>query len=383
MKSNLEKRLSRAMTLLLLANGAVACGGGDGAGDASTDADGDTDTDGDGDTDGDTDTEAECVPADEQPWLEPADIGFAEVSAPLVGSFVYYGVWGGAGTDSLEMMATDGSEEATRFTVHRMWSFGVAADGETIAFSSGDPLQEEHFCLTVGDAIQHTWLWRPGTDPQQITTGRVNDECHLFGPGGQRLYLCRRAGFWQQSTEDGFEFGSDPYRILAHDLESGEETWLTDLDPVVSDIGPALRDDGSLLFWRQEPAGTGFVQWLMSMNDDGSDASYLVESGTNPVTNPQGTAVLFRQAWKSIRVGDSHAPGAAAELIPAADGNVYDYAFSPDQTRIAFTRGRLDASCSDIWIADVATATEERLVDCVVTGRFITGIAWLETQEKK
>jgi len=368
-----------SLPVLAMLIGAWSCGGGGGGG-GNADADTDTDADIDGDTDADTDTGDECVPGDEQPWLEPADIGFEEIDPPLGGSFIYYGVWGG-GADSLEMISSDGSIEGTRFKVHRLWSFGVAADGETIAFSSADPYQEEHFCLTIGDAIQFSWLWRPGSEPEHVTTVLVNDECHLFGPDDATLYMCRRAGFWQQMTDDGFQFGSDPYRILIHELATGEETWLTPLVEATSDIGPALRDDGSILFWRQEFEGTGFAQWLMSMDGDGGGVSYLVESGTNPVTNPDGTVVLFRQAWSSIRMGSSQSPAEAAELIPAADGTVYDYAFSPDQQRIVFTRGRSDASCSDLWVAEIANAEQVRIVDCVATGRFITGVSWVETEQ--
>ena len=376
-------RVAAAGLLFALAacDGSGSSGPDDAGADADTDADADADADTDADADADTDTgtgEA-CVPADEAPWLEPADIQLMEVSEPLTGSFLYYSVWGSP--DSLEMITPDGLTAATRFTVHRLWSFGVAHDGVTVAFSSLDPQQEEHFCITVGDAIQHSWLLPPDGPAEQITTGRVNDECHLFSPDDQTIYLCRRAGFWQEMTDDGFQFGSDPYRILSHDRQSGDESWLTDLQDGVSDIGPALRSDGSFLFWRQEPDGTSFAQFLMSMDADGGNVEYLVESGTGPATSPDGGSVIYRASWSEILLGDAFDPATAELLIPAGDATVSDLVFSPDMTRIAFTRGRPDASCSDLWVADIETAEETLLVDCVAADQFIAGIAWVEANE--
>jgi hypothetical protein len=367
-----------AIGLALVLTCPVACtSGGDpkedaGSADADTDVDSDTDTD--TDTDADTDTGEECTPVDEAPWLAPDDIDFTEVDEPQVGSWIYYGVWGPP--DSLEMINPDGTSSATRFTVNRLWSFGVAHDGVTIAFSSVDPSQEEHWCVTIGDAIQYTWLFAPGEPPEQITSGPHNDECHLFSSGDDQLYLCRRDNFWQELTDDGLEFGNDPYRVLVHEISSADETWLTPLDEAISDIGPALRADGTILFWRQ--VSPSFDQSLMSMDADGTDIQELVADGTNPVTSPDGLQVLYRDGWRRLMLGDSADPAAAAQIIDGGDDFIVDFDFSPDLTQVAYTRGREDASCSDLWVAEIDGQNQTLVVDCVEAAQFITGVRWVQ-----
>jgi len=364
------------MALALFAACSDDSGSGDDGGVSDTDTDVDTDSDSDTDADTDTgsDTGEECTPVDEPPWLAPEDIGFAEIASPASGSWIYFGVWGSP--DSLEMISPDGAETATRFTVDRLWSFGVAHDGVTIAFSSADPYQEEHWCLTLGDAVQHTWLFESSSQPEQITSGPVNDECHLFSPDDSALYMCRRADFWQELTDDGPVFGNDPYRILVHELDSGEETWLTELVEANNDIGPALRADGSILFWRQE--SPSFDQTLMSMDGDGANIAALVEDGTNPVTSPDGDQLLYRDSWRRLMLGDSSDPSGATMIVDGGDDFVLDFDFSPELTRVAYTRGREDASCSDLWVADLDGENQTLLVDCVDTAQFITGVRWAQ-----
>ncbi len=368
--------------IALVAAMMAGCSGEDGSSGSDADSDADSDSDSDADADTDSGTGEECVPVEEPPWLEPDDISFLEIDPPLGGSFIYYGVWGSGGADSLEMITPDGQQSGTRFEVHRLWSFGAAHDGETIAFSSLDPYQQEHWCLSLGDAIQYSWLWEPGSEPVQITSGAINDECHLFSADDSILYLCRRASFWQQTGPEGVEFGNDPYRILTHELVSGEESWLTPLAEGVDDIGPAPRADGSILFWRQTFEGGTPVQTLMEMESNGSAVAEVLESATNPVTSPDGSQLLFRMSWRELRLGDAADPAAAATIVDGGDDMILDYDFSPAADRVVYTRGRQDASCSDIWVSQIDGSDQTLLVDCVEEETFVSGVQWVEVAER-
>ncbi|MBI5527646.1 MAG: hypothetical protein HY897_15040 [Deltaproteobacteria bacterium] len=315
------------------------------------------------------------------PLLTPEQIGFEEVSPPMAGSVIYFATWAqGAGDkDSVEMMRADKSETAVRFRANRVWSFGVARDGATIAFSSADPFQEQNFGTTIGDAIQFTWVLRPGEAPFQLTNGNVNDECHSFMPGDAALLICRRANFWQRTVGQDTEFGNDPYRIVTVDISSREAAYLTPLRPGFDDIGPALRDDGSILFWRQEFRNNKPYQSLMEMNGDGTGISYLLANSTAPVTSPDGAQVLFRSGgWRKLALAHSHDVAAGVEILDGGTRNIYDFDFSPDAWQVAFTMSRADGeSCSDLYVAAIDGSNVTRIIDCAGEGKFVTGVKWV------
>ena len=158
--------------------------------------------------------------------------------------------------------------------------------------------------------------------------------------------------------------GVDSLPGVNHNLVSSlthrtvRKTWLTELVETNSDIGPALRADGTVLFWRQQ--APSFDQALMSMDADGSNVESLVDNGTNPVTSPDGTEVLYRDSWRHLMLGDSSDPAAATMIIDGGDDFILDYDFSPDLSQVAYTRGREDASCSDLWVADIDAGLDDR-----------------------
>lgn len=326
--------------------------------------DGDGGTDGDIDGDGDGDVDGQDT---EYPSLTAEDIAFEVLDPPLEGDVIYYNSWNG-GADTLEMISPDGERQGTRFQVHRLWSFGMAHDGITVVFSSLDPYQEEHFGITFGDATQNSWIFRDGAPPEMITHGPINDEGHRFSPDDEAIYLCRRANFKQEDMN----IENDPYRILRIDLSDLKETWLTPLVAMTQDIGPVLRDDGSILFWRQDP---GFNQSMMSMNADGSDIQELLAGATGPATSIDGKSVLFRRTWKSLSFGDAHDPASALTIIQSDQG-FSSIAISPDKNRIVYLMGRDDSSCSDLWIAKADGSEKTRLVDCAAEDKFPTKLSW-------
>jgi hypothetical protein len=362
------------LTAALLAAGLCAC-----SEDSSPDVDAGTDTDTDADagddsgadTDSDADTDTEVF------WLTPDDIDFEEVDPPLAGELIYYGVWGSSGTDSLEMISPDGLTTGTRFRVNRLWSFGVAHDGVTVAFSSVDPFEEEHWGVTIGDAIQYTWLLGPSGAPVQITAGNINDEGHLFSDDDQILYLCRRADFWQEMVGEELQFGNDPYRIMTHALSGGGEAWLTPLAENVSDIGPAALPDGDILFWRQNP---DLSQEMMRMHGDGTGIELVRDGATNPVVSPDGDLVAFRQGWSALVIAGADDLLGGTPILESETEFFFGFSFSPDQARIAYLLGRADASCSDLWVADVDGTDQLMLVDCLAEGVFTSGVEWAATE---
>jgi hypothetical protein len=357
------RRFILIAAVALLAAAPFGCSDGEGA---ALVPDGGSDAGADADTDADAGL----------PWLTPDDIGFAEIDPPLAGERIYYGNWGSSGVDSLEMISPDGLARGTRFEVARLWSFGVAHDGETIAFSSADPDQEGNWGVTIGDAIQYSWLFWPGEAPVQITSGNINDECHLFSADDAALFLCRRANFWQDTDGGSFEFGNDPYRILTHVLGGAAEDWLTPLVEGVSDIGPVPLPSGDILFWRQEPSGGSFAQELMRMHGDGSGVELVRDGATGPAVSPEGDLVAFRQGWSTLVVAPANDLAGGAEILSSDAGTISGIAFSPDGARLAYLLGRGDASCSDLWISDIDGANAARLVDCAAEGLFPSGVAW-------
>jgi hypothetical protein len=192
-------------------------------------------------------------------------------------------------------------------------------------------------------------------------------------PGDQTLLMCRRNDF----SDSG---DSTPYRILEVDVATGAPTFLTPLDPAYSDIGPALRDDGSMLFWRQEFQSGKSVQSLMQMNGDGSALSYLLTGSTSPRTSRDGTKVLFRWGnWHTLGVAPSHDLSKATTVL-AGSQNVYEFDFSPDLTQAVYSIGRIGQNCNDVYVIKLDGTGKTRIVDCVADKKSPSGLQWVQAQ---
>ena len=86
----------------------------------------------------------------------------------------------------------------------------------------------------------------------------------------------------------------------------------------------------------------------------------------------------FRDQWRRLMHGSAADPAAATTIVDGGDDFILDYDFSPDLMQVAYTRGREDASCSDLWVADIDGGNQTMLVDCVDADRFVTGVQWVQ-----
>jgi hypothetical protein len=326
------------------------------------------------------------------PPLTPEQLGFQAVEAPWSGSVIYFNTWGSGdgtdeGKDAIRMIRPNvdpaGSTMGVRARAFSFWTFGIRSDG-TIAFASADPLKDTHYpdLANLGNAIQNTYLWGPAADdvPQQISFGRVNDECHVFLPDNKTLLMCRRAKFYGVETpgaEPAIQWFNDPYRLVSLDTQAGTNTWLSPLNPLVNDLSAWPRDDGTLLFTRF--FADEMKSSLYSMGADGTPVTLEVEDGNRAIVSQDGKVAWFKKNGSTWRA-DWNKLGAAVVVL-IGDGKVADdLTPSPDGTQIAYTVADQAHNCSDLYVAKVDGTDEIRILDCSDNANlFISGLRWIET----
>jgi hypothetical protein len=252
----------------------------------------------------------------------------------------------------------------------------------TLAFSSADPDQESDYGVTLGDAIQYTWIFEPGKEPRQLTNGNINDECHSFIENDGKLLMCRRANFFQCEKGGSTVWGNDPYRILTVDVATGEEHFLSGMNPDVMEIGPQLRNDGTIIYWRNELKSGKFVQSLMKMNGDGGGVEYLHEGWTAPRLSRDRTKVLFRaKQWTQIFLSPADDFSSPQLVIDGAGSRLSKYDFSPDMKYVVYSKPHPSANCDDIYTAQLPGGANQTLImDCVKTGKNVVGLQWVEVK---
>ncbi len=315
------------------------------------------------------------------PLLTPAQIGYRSVTGPWLGSVIYFNTWSmdGVKPDDIRMVTPDGAARAIRLQADRVWTFGVAPDGR-IAFASADPLKATNYpdLEYLGDAIQYTFLVRPGEDPVQVSNGRVNDECHAFLPDGRTLVMCRRGHL----RRVGDDYLNDPYRVVKVDLDSGDETFLSPLVDLQHDLNPNWRQDGRLVFMRQWADTLDTA--LYTMDVDGGVPAMLLEGAFRPSISEDGKVMWFRKSgvtgwWKSP--ADQPGAGAVVELL---QGNlVAGVTPSPDGSQVVYEVSDNPNNCTDLWVADAADGFQNprQLVDCDAAHDhvFISNVRWVNS----
>jgi len=301
-----------------------------------------------------------------------ADVDFEAVAPLPNGEQIVFNDWDASPNEVLSM-APDGSGVTTVFRAFRIWSFGVSRSTATIAFASGDPDQEAHYGLTLGDAIQPTFLYSVADETAtNLTAGNLNDECHTFGPGDSYLYLCRRYDFAQDDTT----VTNHGYRIGRVDLSTKAFEYLTEEDDASLTLSPQpTPDESEIVFDRIPIPGTRkVVRRAMS----GGAETPVKSSAGFAVLSTDGATLLVSDF---TQMGSIVAIDAIGNETVVVDGpNVSSAKISPDGTRIVFTRWDDDLSCSHVEIAALdgsEAATPTRIYDCGTSGRNITDVAWI------
>lgn len=301
----------------------------------------------------------------------PEDVQFQSVNPMPLGEWLVINDWNPSPNEVL-VMRPDGTNEVTIFRAYRIWSMGVSQDRDRIAFAAGDPEQEAHYGVTLGDAIQPTFIYDATLEAaQNLTYGNLSDECHRFGPGDKFLYVCRR---YDYDAEGGFK----GYRIARIDLETTELTFLADLDPASMTLHAEPNADESQLYFTRVPI-PGARSISRAPLPNASPEETFLEDASTPVLSPDGTRMLLQDSTQqgSIVAIDLETQ---SKVLVAQGPDLSNAAWSPDGSKVAFLRWDDGAVCSHVEIAsadgsDVAEPT--RVHDCADSGRFVTQLEWI------
>ncbi|MBA3453675.1 MAG: PD40 domain-containing protein [Deltaproteobacteria bacterium] len=308
------------------------------------------------------------------------DIQFVAGEALPSGNWLLASEW--AGTPN-KVFALDpanlGGPARTVFTATRVWSMGAKKDGSAILFSSHDPMQEAHFGVTIGDAIQNSFVFDSPTRTIRLlgdggAWANVNDECFHPSADGAFVNLCRRYDFTADSflgwrlgritvSDGSFEFvrpdaPGGPFELNAQEI------------PGTTKI---------LFELRARPPATGVS---IHTRDLVTGVEVMVrQNAYRPVLAPDGHRVLFADPMNQSRLKtfDLQAPGDAAVVVSptlsAGDGT-----WSPDGQTIVYTVFDQANSCDHIervtWSGSTWSAPE-RLRNCVQTREFIANLSWI------
>lgn len=272
-----------------------------------------------------------------------------------------------------------GGPARTVFTANRVWSMGARNDGRAIMFSSNDPMQEARFGVTIGDAIQNSFVFDTSTRTVRLlgdatTWVNVNDECFQPSDDGAYVDLCRRYDF----TANGFlgwrlgriTVSDGSFEFLRPDAPGGPFEFNAQQIPGTTKV---------LFELRARPPATGVS---IHTRDLVTNAEVMVRpNASRPVLAPDGRRVLFSDPTNQSRLKtfDLQAPGDAAVTVSptlaAGDGT-----WSPDGQTIVYTVFDQANSCDHIervtWSGS-AWSAPVRLRDCLQTGEFIANLAWI------
>jgi hypothetical protein len=299
-----------------------------------------------------------------------SDIQFQALAAMPTGEQILFNDW--SVPDVVRSMQPNGSGVVDLFSAYRVWSMGVSNDGTKLAFASGDPMQQQHFGITIGDAIQHTFLYDIAAQSASLLTwGRINDECHHFAPSDAELYLCRRYDFDLAAQSKGYQVG----RVT---LGSGAFEFVTDAEDGVMTLNPVISPDGStLLYTKIELTTPSGIRSIWQIDLPNGTPKLLRTSAHRPLFFPNGQRYLYADTSNNGSLYSSSLAGGDEVLVASASGT--SAAFSPDGGQIAFLNSP-GAGCAhiDVVASDGSEAgAPTRLRDCSVTGEFITELAWI------
>jgi hypothetical protein len=302
----------------------------------------------------------------------PADIKFGAVHPLPSGEQIVFNDWNGD-PNAVYSMTPDGKTVTQIFRAYRVWAMGVSRAADRIAFACGDPLQKQHYGITIGDAIQHTFIYDVGTQSASVVAyGNINDECHVFGPGDTAVYVCRRYDF----KDDGSSKG---YRIGRIDLPSKAFTFLTPDVSLEYDLTPQPTPDAKTLYFSRILLSGGSQQNdIMRQPLAGGAAEVVRSKSSRPGLSPDGTRLVFQDYTDQGNLWVVGTDGTGLTRVAEEAGNTAH--FSPDGKQIAFLVWYAPKNCShiDVVKADGSEAkAPRRLRDCSTTGEMITQIQWI------
>jgi hypothetical protein len=309
------------------------------------------------------------------PWVPtPADTQYQAVSPLPSGEIILFSDWNAFPT-TLNAVPAAGGAKTTVFESYVVWSFAVAPSSRRIAFSSGfpDDLQLQHYGTNSGNAIQPTWLYDPTTqDITLVTSGNLNDECHLFGPGEKNLYICRRTDFDAMGM-------SKNYRVGVISLKNDAFTFLTAEIADEDDLYPAVNADETELLFGSDVIQSSMQTFSVKVEGLPPTTPTVVRANAYaPVFSPDHSRLAYTDYGDMGALYVANADGSNPVKIATEGGD--SAVWSPDGTRVAFLVYDSPNNCSHIDIAAADGSEVDapvRFRDCSTTGEFISAIGWV------
>lgn len=297
----------------------------------------------------------------------PEDIAFEARDALPSGEWLLANDWAPLPNVAFVLPVDDlGAARRELFAVNRVWSMGARADGAEIYFSAWDELQEEHFGVTIGDAIQNSFAYDTAAQTvRALAWGNINDECQEPSPDGRYLYVCRRYDFTDEGAFSGWRIG----RI---DLETRDFEFLLPDQDTEFELNPQEMPDGALLYeTRARPPATDNVIRI--------DDQIVSTQAGRPLLAPDGHRVLFvsRSDQSRLYVVDLD-DASVVQVSPTLSTG--DAVWSPDGDTIVYTVFDSALSCDHlerVTFTGGAWSAPERVRDCADTGEFITDLSWI------
>lgn len=304
----------------------------------------------------------------------PQDVQFKAIAPLPSGEQLLLGDWN-TWPNALYSMPPEGGTATKIFEVYRIWSMGVSNAADKIAFSCGNPEQEKHYGLTLGDALQHTWIYDVATQQIELLThGNINDECHRFGPGDKYLYLCRR---WDHQF-DGEWWINKGYSMGRVDLATKEFSLLSQDTDLVMTLHPEPSpDETSLMFTRItiEPPNSYTYEILKKPLPDGASELVRAEAGT-AVLSPDGTRYAYSNYAEKGAIYVASLDGTVNTKVVGVRGT--DFTWSPDGTRLAYLLSDSALNCSHVEVVKAdGTEAPVRVRDCEQTQDYLAELAWI------
>ena len=306
------------------------------------------------------------------PEPSPSDIQFQATSPIPSGEFLLFNDWN-ASPNTVSVVTLDGQSTTEIFRAYRIWSLGVSRGSDRIAFACGDPNQAQNYGISIGDAIQHTWVYDVAQESVEVLAyGNINDECHTFGPGDDHLYVCRRYDFTNTAAFKGWRIG----RIA---MATGAFEFLTpDIDSVYA-LHPQPTPDESEMYYGQidipsaPPAG---LRNVLKRPLPSGAPSYVRTDADSPSLSPDGTRYLFRNYLDGRTLWSSSLDGSTQFQVVAVEAS--EPVWSPDGTKVAYLLRDDGNNCDHIEVvASDGSEAPFRVRDCAGTGEFITELDWV------
>ncbi len=305
------------------------------------------------------------------PQVSADEIGYDARSALPSGQSILFNDWASSPNRVLAM-TPDGATVTEVFAAARVWSMGVSHKVDRIAFSAADPNQASHYGVTIGDAVQNTWMYEVATASVELMAGgNLNDECHAFSDDDAYLYVCRRAGFADGAAPPG-------YSLARIDTVTRATEQLTEPSPTSLALHPQPLPGGKSILFTEVTISGGKQSRAIRALELSTKAATDVRAGASlGAVSPEGARYVFTDTAKGGLWVAPLAGGAAAQVTTDAGTSPR---FSPDGANVAYLLHDDAGNCSHVMVVPAdgsGKGSPTRLRDCVKTKEFITQLAWV------